>query len=412
MTVVSSTIGAPSEIGAVVQRADLTCRSGSKDAVYHLQIVRRKDGYTVDYANGRRGGTLANGTKTKSPVALEAAQTIFDKVVREKMTASPPYVSMAVGVERGAQNGAAVAAALEVQNRRTRLVPQLLNSVGDEELERLFDDPMWVAQQKMDGERRLLISEPAATGSVVQGWSVIAANRRGLSIPVEASMEAAMHGVHCILDGEHVGERFYAFDVLDLDGQDLRDLPYEQRKARLDELAPRLDAAVISVVCDARSAQDKRQLLAAVSALGQEGIVFKRMDAPYTPDRPSSGGPQLKYKLVEDATVVVVETKPDRRSAVIGVYDDDSGVLLNVGAVTIPPNHEIPAAGTLAEVRYLYAYPEGSLFQPVFKGPRTDVGHEAAKRSRIKYKGAHLEVRLAQQDEDQAEARERRCDRL
>ena len=35
-------------------------------------------------------------------------------------------------------------------------------------------------------------------------------------------------------------------------------------------------------------------------------------------------------------------------------------------------NREIRRDRTLVEVRYLYAYPGGALYQPVYLGPRTD----------------------------------------
>jgi bifunctional non-homologous end joining protein LigD len=38
---------------------------------------------------------------------------------------------------------------------------------------------------------------------------------------------------------------------------------------------------------------------------------------------------------------------------------------VEIGNVTIPANVRIPAAGSLVEVRYLYAYPGGSQYQPL-----------------------------------------------
>ena len=42
----------------------------------------------------------------------------------------------------------------------------------------------------------------------------------------------------------------------------------------------------------------------------------------------------------------------------------------------------------LVEVRYLYAYEGGSLFQPTLKGPRADLTEEAAQLVQLKYKAA------------------------
>jgi bifunctional non-homologous end joining protein LigD len=43
-----------------------------------------------------------------------------------------------------------------------------------------------------------------------------------------------------------------------------------------------------------------------------------------------------------------------------------------VGNVTIPANHALPKVGDLVEVRYLYHYPGGSLYQPIYLGSRSD----------------------------------------
>jgi bifunctional non-homologous end joining protein LigD len=43
-----------------------------------------------------------------------------------------------------------------------------------------------------------------------------------------------------------------------------------------------------------------------------------------------------------------------------------------VGSVAIPVNHEVPKVGDHIEVRYLYAYRGGSLYQPVYLGKRDD----------------------------------------
>ena len=43
----------------------------------------------------------------------------------------------------------------------------------------------------------------------------------------------------------------------------------------------------------------------------QQLLVFKRLDAPYTPGRPNFGGSQFKYKLCATASFIVsgVNTK-------------------------------------------------------------------------------------------------------
>ena len=59
---------------------------------------------------------------------------------------------------------------------------------------------------------------------------------------------------------------------------------------------------------------------------------------------------------------------------------------VEVGNVTIPANKDIPKEGQIVEVRYLYAYRGGSLFQPTYLGPRTDVLKDECTFSQLKYK--------------------------
>ena len=57
-----------------------------------------------------------------------------------------------------------------------------------------------------------------------------------------------------------------------------------------------------------------------------------------------------------------------------------------VGNVTIPANCEIPQKGDLVEVRYLYAYKGGSLYQPTYLGKRSDVDEDECVLNQLKYK--------------------------
>jgi bifunctional non-homologous end joining protein LigD len=66
----------------------------------------------------------------------------------------------------------------------------------------------------------------------------------------------------------------------------------------------------------------------------------------------------------------------------------DGQRFIEVGNVTIPPNKEIPALNSIVEVRYLYAYEGGSLYQPTYLGPRDDLRVEDCGIAQLKYKKA------------------------
>ena len=111
--------------------------------------------------------------------------------------------------------------------------------------------------------------------------------------------------------------------------------------------------------------------------------MFKQLSASYTAGRPNSGGSQLKHKFVATLSAVVSQVNTQRS---VGLRLLNHEGWQPVGNVTIPPNHKVPAVGAVIEVRYLYAYPDGSLFQPVYLGEREDVGPEECVVSQLKFK--------------------------
>lgn len=71
---------------------------------------------------------------------------------------------------------------------------------------------------------------------------------------------------------------FVAFDLLELDGEDLRGKRLEDRRRALADL---LSRSGIGCMCFSKEFSDGPALLKACAGLGLEGIVSKRRDAPY-----------------------------------------------------------------------------------------------------------------------------------
>src|SRR5208283_4300557 len=110
-------------------------------------------------------------------------------------------------------------------DRVSGIVCQLLNPIEDEDLERLLDDNDWAAQEKMDGERRLVRKEAGQTVGV---------NRKGLIVPLpEALVEAAAQAPDFILDGEAIGFEIHVFDILKYGDADTRNHPWVERQGIL-----------------------------------------------------------------------------------------------------------------------------------------------------------------------------------
>ena len=189
-----------------------------------------------------------------------------------------------------------------------------------------------------------------------------------------------------ILDGESVGDNYYVFDLLEMDGENLRSWPYRERFARLADLLLLSDyqGKHIRLVQTAFKQVQKTGLWERLREENREGIVFKRLDAPYVPGKPNRGGPQLKFKFVATASVVVAKVNT-QRSVEVSLLKGRN--LVSCGNVTIPANHQIPPVGMVVEVRYLYAFREsGVLFQPVYLGPRDDVDPGECLVSQLKFK--------------------------
>lgn len=350
------------------QSTSLYYRAGSSDKEYHVRLEPQGDGFVVNIAYGRRGSTLTTGTKTAGPVEYEAAQRLFEKVVREKQAKG--YTAGASGTPYQHT---------EKASQVSGLLPQLLNAVDEAETARLVSDRRWAMQEKKDGKRLLLRKQ----GKVVTGI-----NKLGLTVGVP---ETVVHTAQdlagdFVLDGESIGGYLHAFDLLSLNGADLRSQPYERRYVALLNLLAGGMSKHIKVVSCWIDPRDKASWLLTLKRERAEGVVFKLMAAPYTPGRPNSGGPQLKHKFVATLSAVVAKVNQQRS---VGLRLLNHEGWQPVGNVTIPANHKVPAVGAVVEVRFLYAYRDGSLYQPVYLGERDDIRQDECVCSQLKFKPDH-----------------------
>jgi bifunctional non-homologous end joining protein LigD len=349
------------------ERVTLYYRQGSSDKIYQCAIEPSGPGFAVTFAYGRRGSTLNTGTKTAEPVGYDEARKIFDKLVREKTT-------------KGYTPGEDGTPYQQTDNepRATGIVPQLCNPIDETEARHLLSDPAWLTQEKFDG-KRLLVQR--------RGDSIIGINRKGLTVSLPKPIVQCAAGLpsqQFLIDGECVGDTFIAFDLLEYACVDLRGQPYRKRLDKLYCLPVAALGEPIVSVQTAIKPIPKRAMLAELRQRNCEGIVFKRIEAPHTPGRPASGGDWLKLKFTATCSCIVARTNGNKRSVMLELINGDKHIA--VGSVTIPANHAIPTAGQIVEVRYLYAYPGGSLYQPVYLGARDDVVAAECRASQLKFK--------------------------
>ena len=353
-------------VSDTTERVALYYREGSSDKVYQAAIEPAGNQFVVNFAYGRRGATLTTGTKTSSPVDYAAAKKIYTKLVGEKKA-------------KGYTEGANGTPYQHADKQASGILPQLLNPVEEAEVKLLLCDDNYCAQEKFDGKHLLVRKQDDDLEGI---------NKKGFVVGLPQTVANELRSVagSFIPDGESIGDDYHAFDLLEYNGENLRVLPYRIRLARLIDLLllTRSDFKHIRLVETAFGTQQKTALWERLKRENREGIVFKRLDAPYVPGRPNSGGPQLKFKFVATVSVVVAKINV-QRSVEISLFNGRS--LVSCGNVTIPANHEIPTVGTVVDARYLYAYRDSlALYQPVYLGPRDDVDPGECLVSQLKFK--------------------------
>jgi bifunctional non-homologous end joining protein LigD len=113
---------------------------------------------------------------------------------------------------------------------------------------------------------------------------------------------------------------FYAFDLLRLNGQDLRSLPLEERKEKLAALLKRPPTDIRYSVS---FTQNIDELLSRVRELSLEGLIGKRGGSKYDSKR---SGAWIKIKLYQQG------------SFVIGGYTQPAGERKHMGALLVGVN--------------------------------------------------------------------------
>lgn len=124
--------------------------------------------------------------------------------------------------------------------------------------------------------------------------------------------------------------QYVAFDLLHLNGEDLRQLPLRQRKTLLDELLKDADRNVIQYSEDFEN--DGPSFFRACDKMGLEGMVSKLADSPYR------SGPTkrwLKTKCYEVNEYNVIGVKKTDRGETVALLATPEGRYVGSAAVTL-----------------------------------------------------------------------------
>ncbi len=198
-----------------------------------------------------------------------------------------------------------------------------------------------------------------------------------------------------------VEQRYVIFDALWLDGEDLRALPLEERRARLERL---LEGVALPLQISERVDLPQARALATAQRRGWEGLIAKRKGSPYVGTRSDDW---LKLKVIAGQEVVILGYLPIQNeraeteigALLVGVHDEggfrdvgkvgtgfsakDRRALRQLldkdrasepaavdaaprkGAVWVKPKH-------VAQVHFTEWTEDGRLRHPVYEGLRTD----------------------------------------
>lgn len=364
-----------------IKQTTLYYRENSADKVYRVSIAKtppdenNPSTFSTVIEYGRRGRPMRQHSAYVGD-SLDQSKKIYEAKIHAKILKG-----------YSEQEGVTASTVLATPFPTTNVLPQLANTVDKETLMNLWDHwdvSYFIGQTKHDGERR--------TVGVDKTGKVMAANRRGLGVPLTAEIENTLQELYSvlqfpfILDCEDMGDHLAIFDILEWRHTNIRNLPFEIRHDMLftlwstinaglqPTLYPRLKPDTGMIILDSN---DLTCFIDWNKENNEEGIILRHPSATYTTGRPNSGGNLLKYKFISSTTALVIEHNTGVRSVQVAVCGDkvsNGYEAIYMGNVTIPPNYSMPAVGELVEIEYLYAYPDGGkLYQPQYKGIRVDI---------------------------------------
>jgi bifunctional non-homologous end joining protein LigD len=199
-----------------------------------------------------------------------------------------------------------------------RLQPMLATLTGAP-----FDDPDWVFETKWDGNRMVAVIEKGRVTLYSRNGKIVNDNYVTIAKALEyIEHDAVIDGELVALDEKGISRfqllqnalrtttnlRYCMFDLMALDGEDMRQLPLTERKKRLEPIRPKDRLLSFS---GHRRTYGTRYFKEAESQ-GLEGVMAKRADSRYLSGTRSTDW--LKIKTVKRQEVAIVGFTAPRRS--------------------------------------------------------------------------------------------------
>jgi bifunctional non-homologous end joining protein LigD len=291
-------------------------RRGSRKRSNWLLVKRRDaeanpdDGDTLlaedrSIASGRTLEAIAAGRKPEATPFMAEPQKAVAKASRDRATAMPGFVP-----------------------------PELCARS-----ERPPSGPAWAHEIKLDGYRlQLRVERNAAALLTRKGldWSTrfarLVRSAKGLpdvildgeAVALDSDGAPSFMALQAALSAGSTNDVVYfAFDLLYANGDDLRDLPLVERKARLRSMLEKRRASGRSIRYLEHFQVPGDAVLKSACRMNLEGVVSKRLDAPY---RSGRGTDWVKTKCRGGQEVVIgawTETDGRFRSLLVGVRNAD-----------------------------------------------------------------------------------------
>lgn len=311
-------------------------------------LVRMKDeGKRHNWLLIKRSDAHALAPGGAEPVETDMASIISGKSnadLAARGTLRPDHKARA-----GRKTAASPAALAKVTGARKGILPAFVEPSLALQVARPPARPGWIHEIKHDGYRiqarldagkvKLLTRKgldwtkrfPAVAGAV-KALAAKTALVDGEIIVQDEQGNASFSGLQSDLKaGRQDRLVYYVFDLLHLDGYDLRGAPLSERKRLLSGLVA-ASPAVFALRFNDHLEDPGKDILVEACRLGLEGIVSKRLDLPYVSGR---GEHWVKSKCMLRQEFVVVGFLPASDladavgSLVLGYYAD--GVLMHAG---------------------------------------------------------------------------------
>jgi bifunctional non-homologous end joining protein LigD len=173
-----------------------------------------------------------------------------------------------------------------------------------------FSDPDWIYERKLDGIRCIAIRDGGPVKLLSR--NDLSLNRRypGIVATLEADPRTrfAVDGEVVAFEGaqtsfQRLGQPgaaifYYVFDILWLDGEDVRDRPLRERKALLKDTLNFQSHVRLTAYRN----EEGEAMFAEACANGWEGVIAKRADSVYTSARSKNW---LKFKCEQGQELVI-----------------------------------------------------------------------------------------------------------